>query len=113
MSELVKFLSLSNQWELSICNICVKQKISVINETKQDEILLKPKVLDRAKLRSILWTSVKFCGKVCPTFVHFHWHEQKLSKFSQYWTVFPSDFNNIYLKYFGYLQNLTRKYKIL
>ncbi len=28
-------------------------------------------------------------------------------------TVFPSDFNNIYLKYFGILQNLTRNYKIL
>jgi hypothetical protein len=28
-------------------------------------------------------------------------------------TVFPSDFNNIYLKYFSILQNLTRNYKIL
>ena len=28
-------------------------------------------------------------------------------------TVFPSDFNNIYLKYFGILQNLTRNYEIL
>jgi hypothetical protein len=26
---------------------------------------------------------------------------------------FPSDFNNIYLKYFGILQNLTRNYEIL
>jgi hypothetical protein len=31
----------------------VKQKISVINETKRDEILLKPKVLDQEKLCSI------------------------------------------------------------
>jgi hypothetical protein len=28
-------------------------------------------------------------------------------------TVFPSVFNNIYLKYFGILQNLTRYYEIL
>ncbi len=28
-------------------------------------------------------------------------------------TVFPSDFNNIYLKYFGILQNLSRNYEIL
>ncbi len=28
-------------------------------------------------------------------------------------TAFPSDFNNIYLKYFGILQNLTRNYEIL
>ncbi len=28
-------------------------------------------------------------------------------------TVFPSDFSNIYLKYFGILQYLTRNYKIL
>jgi hypothetical protein len=28
-------------------------------------------------------------------------------------TVFPSDFSNIYLKYFGILQNLTRNYEIL
>ena len=28
-------------------------------------------------------------------------------------TVFPSDFNNIYLKNFGILQNLTRNYEIL
>jgi hypothetical protein len=28
-------------------------------------------------------------------------------------TVFPSYFNNIFLKYFGILQNLMRNYKIL
>ncbi len=28
-------------------------------------------------------------------------------------TVFPSDFNSIYLKYFGIIQNLTRNYEIL
>jgi hypothetical protein len=28
-------------------------------------------------------------------------------------TVFPSDFNHIYLKYFSILQNLMRNYEIL
>ncbi len=36
-----------------------------------------------------------------------------LNNFRQILTVFPSDFNNIYLKYFGILQNLTRNYEIL
>ncbi len=35
---------------LGNCNICAKQKISVINKMKQDKISLKPKVLDREKL---------------------------------------------------------------
>jgi hypothetical protein len=40
--------------QVSICDICVKQKISVINKTKQDKILLKLKVLEQEKLSSIL-----------------------------------------------------------
>jgi hypothetical protein len=36
-----------------------------------------------------------------------------LNNLRQHLTVFPSDFNNIYLKYFGILQNLMRNYKIL
>ncbi len=36
-----------------------------------------------------------------------------LNNLRQNLTVFPSDFNNIYLKYFGILQNLTRNYEIL
>jgi hypothetical protein len=36
---------------LSFCDICVKQKILVINEMKRDRILLKPKVKDQDKLR--------------------------------------------------------------
>ncbi len=36
-----------------------------------------------------------------------------LNNLRQHLTVFPSDFNNIYLKYFGILQNLTRNYEIL
>jgi hypothetical protein len=41
-------------FQVSICDIRVKQKISVINETKQEKISLEPKVLDREKLHSIL-----------------------------------------------------------
>jgi hypothetical protein len=36
-----------------------------------------------------------------------------LNNLRQHLTVFPSDFNNIYLKYFGILQNWMRNYKIL
>jgi hypothetical protein len=36
-----------------------------------------------------------------------------LNNFRRHLTVFPSDFNNIYLKYLGILQNLTRYYKIV
>ncbi len=36
-----------------------------------------------------------------------------LNYLRQHLTVFPSDFNIIYLKYFGILQNLTRNYEIL
>ncbi len=36
-----------------------------------------------------------------------------LNNMRQNLTVFPTDFNNIYLKYFGILQNLTRNYEIL
>ena len=36
-----------------------------------------------------------------------------LDNIRQQLTVFPSDFNNIYLKYFCILQNLMRNYEIL
>ncbi len=36
-----------------------------------------------------------------------------LNNLRQHLTVFPSDFNNIYLKYFCILQNLMRNYEIL
>ncbi len=38
---------------------------------------------------------------------------QNSANIRQYWTVFPNDFNNIYFKYFGLLQNLMRNYEIL
>jgi len=56
------------------------------------------------------WNIVKYCelllsyGQSLPTFVHFLRHEWKKSKFSQYLTVFPIHFINIYLKSFGLLQ---------
>ncbi len=37
--------------QLGNCDIFMKRKILVINETKQDEILLKLKVYDRENLR--------------------------------------------------------------
>jgi hypothetical protein len=36
-----------------------------------------------------------------------------LNNLRQHLTVFPSDFNNIYLKYFSILQNLMRNYESL
>ncbi len=33
-----------------------------------------------------------------------------LNNLRRHLTIFPTDFNNIYLKYFGILQNLTRNY---
>ncbi len=72
--------------------------------------------MHQEKFCSILWTFVKFLDKVCPTLVHFQWHEWKWSKLSQYQTIldsFGSDFNNFYLKYFGLLHNLMRNCEIL
>ncbi len=51
--------------------------------------------------------------KSCPTFGHFSVHEQKLMKLSQHLTVFPSHFNNIFLKSFRLLPNLKRNCEIL
>jgi hypothetical protein len=36
------------------CDALMKQKILVINKTKRDKILLKPKVYDQGNLRGIL-----------------------------------------------------------
>ncbi len=57
---------------VGICDIRVKQKISVINETKWDKILLKPNVWDQEKLRWILWTYVKVLDEVCQNLSIFH-----------------------------------------
>jgi hypothetical protein len=55
----------------------------------------------------------KFHKIVFPTFVYFHESYGNSPNIRQHLTVFPSDFNNIYLKYFVILHNLTRDYKIL
>ncbi len=64
-------------------------------------------------LREIQWTFIKVVDKSWPTFGHFSVHEQKLMKLKQYLTVFPSHFNNIFLKSFRLLQNLMRNCVIL
>jgi hypothetical protein len=71
------------------------------------------KVLDQEKLRGIQWTFIKYRKIVFPTFVYFRESYRNLANIRWHLTVFPSDFNNIYLKYFMILQNLTRNYEIL
>ncbi len=70
----------------------MKRKISVINETKRDKILLKLKVYDCEKIYGILLTFVKVIDESWPTFDHFSVHEQKLTKLRQYLTVFTKSF---------------------
>jgi hypothetical protein len=50
------------------CDICMKQKILVINYMKRDKILLKPKVYDQEDLCG---SFVKFMNESWPTFGHF------------------------------------------
>ncbi len=83
------------------------------SEMIRDEISSKPKVLDEEKLFGILWTFVKYREIVFPTFVYFHESYRDSANIRKHLTVFPSYFNNIYLKYFGILQNLMRNYEIL
>jgi hypothetical protein len=75
--------------------------------------LLKLKVCDQENLRGIPYTFVKVTDERWPTFGNFSVHEQKLMKLWQYLSVFPSHFNNIFLKSFGILQNLTGICQIL
>ena len=56
---------------------------------------------------------VKFHEIVFPTFIYFHESYRNSANIRQHLTVFPSYFNNIFLKYFGILQNLMRNYDIL
>ncbi len=49
---------------LGNCNNFVKRRIFVLNETKQDEILLKLKVLELENLHGIPFTFVKLWTKV-------------------------------------------------
>ncbi len=100
-------------WSLSISYIHVKQKILLINETKRDEILLKPKVLDWEKLHPTPLTFVKFCDIVWPTFVYFQWPEKSYRISANIRSFFQVILTIFTLKYFGLLQNLMRNYEIL
>ncbi len=88
----------------------MKHEISVVNEAIRYEILQKLKVLDQEKLNGIPWTFIKYREIVFSTFLEI---QPILDNIRQLLTVFPSDFNNIYLKYFGIFQNLIRNYEIL
>ena len=85
----------------------------VINDIKWDKILLKPKVYDRENLHGVPYTFIKVIEESWPTFSHFSVHEQKLTKLREYLTVFPSHFNNIFLKSLRLLQYLMRNCEIL
>ena len=74
---------------------------------------VKTKSFRPRKLCGIPWTFVKFCKIVFPTFVYFHESYRNSANIRQHLTVFPSDFNNIYLKYFGILHNSMINYEIL
>ncbi len=100
-------------WSLSISYIHVKQKILLINETKWDEILLKPEVLDREKPHQIPLTFVKFCDIVCPTFIYFQWPEKRYRLSANIRLFFQVILTIFTLKYFGLLQKLMRNYEIL
>ncbi len=94
----------------------MKHEILVINKAIRYKILLKLKVLDLEKLHGILWTFVKYCKivfQLSSIFTKVVEILPILDNIRQHLTVFPSDFNNIYLKYFSILQNLMRNYEIL
>ncbi len=66
------------------------------------------KVLDQEKLRELSLNIAKEFSKLSSIFMKVEEIQTILNNLRQHLTVFPSDFNNIYLKYFGILQNLTR-----
>ncbi len=66
--------------------------------------------------RKTSWNTMNFCKFhkiVFPTFIYFHEIYRNSANIRQHLTVFPSDFNNIYLKYFMILHNWMRNCKIL
>ncbi len=71
---------------------------------------VKTLVLDHENLGGIPWTFVKYREIVFPIFVHFHEVVEIQPILDNIWQ-FLSDLNNIYLKYFRILQNLTRFYE--
>jgi hypothetical protein len=66
--------------KLGIGEISAKQKILFIYEMKWNEILIKTlKIFPKIPLNFI-----KLLDTISPIFVHFSWHEWKLTKFSKY-----------------------------
>ncbi len=57
MSELTKW-----HHQLRICDICAKQKILVINETKRDKIYQNQKFRTKKNFVKYCELSLKFCG---------------------------------------------------
>jgi hypothetical protein len=62
--------------------------------------------------RELLLNITKEFSKLSSIFMKVEEIQTILNNLRWHLTVFPSDFNNIYLKYFGILQNLTRNYEI-
>jgi hypothetical protein len=56
---------------------------------------------------------VKEFSKLSSIFMKVEEIQTILNNLRRHLTVFPSDFNHIYLKYFSILENLTRNYEIL
>ncbi len=113
-----------NNFKIIKCNYCIKYlryscEASDFNHKRDDTVqnFVKTKVLDQEKLCGIPWTFVKCCERVFQTFIYFHENVVEIqtifNNLRWHLTVFPSDFNNIYLKYFGILQNLMINYEIL
>jgi hypothetical protein len=63
--------------------------------------------------RELLLNIAKEFSKLSSIFTKVEEIQTILNNLRQHLTVFPSDFNNIYLKYFGILQNLMRNYESL
>jgi hypothetical protein len=63
--------------------------------------------------RELLLNTAKEFSKLSSIFKKVVEIQTILNNLRRHLTVFPSDFNNIYLKYFGILQNLMRIYEIL
>ncbi len=63
--------------------------------------------------RELLLNIAKEFSKLLSIFTKVVEIQTILNNLRRHLTVFQSDFNNIDLKYFGILQNLTRNYEIL
>ncbi len=90
--KMVHKILLSTSW-LGNYNICAKQKILFVNETKKIE--LDCKVEFRTYYKLLLKISVRVVTRVAKNFIQFGWHGQKWEKCSEYLTKFSSQFSQI------------------